>query len=262
MTGKTTVPEPRKKAWLFRGLTFYACATLAMLCTSSLVHAVSFSISPTTSTTGTFVLRFSSNSRSYVFFVETTDGGESIIHSISDTPYSGSAAVSKPNGTYRYRLKYCYSYTSGSPGGCTLSSERTVVVNRASASSAVDMRYSYDALGRLSEVRENGAAERTYCYDDAGNRVAVVEGSVTGGGCAALQPISAPTGLSFYSHQGGGYNVYWNAVQGATRYELKLDNNELPVIDGGDTTFFATHSGRPVWIQACNEFTCSAKAYY
>lgn len=126
----------------------------------------------------------------------------------------------------------------------------------------VQKHYEYDALGRLTSVKQNGVVNKGYCYDDAGNREIV---NSTGGGenCASAQPISAPTGLTATWIYGRSWEIEWDAVPNATHYILKTGHGEA-TIDGGNTTIFATFEldDNAVWIRACDDFTCSSRAYF
>ena len=66
--------------------------------------------------------------------------------------------VGKSNGTYQYYVETCNS-------GCTRSNTVTVMIGQAK-----NIKYTYDALGRLVCVNDTVNGDRNYQYDDAGNR--------------------------------------------------------------------------------------------
>ena len=61
------------------------------------------------------------------------------------------------------------------------------------AQAASTTKYTYDALGRVRTVQENGAAAESYQYDPAGNRCKVVVGVHSNTGyCGSTQNINRP----------------------------------------------------------------------
>ncbi|TVZ37114.1 YD repeat-containing protein, partial [Alteromonadaceae bacterium 2753L.S.0a.02] len=138
-----------------------------------------------------------------------------------------------------------------------------------SVKSSVALDYSYDALGRLEEVKEDNAAIIAYCYDAAGNRYNVVHnaGSDSCPDEPAPQLPAIVTGLSISSSQGGGYVVSWSPVSDAIWYEVNLPapdaafpNQQPPIrIDSPQTTM-TTSTQRPINVRACNYYGCSIDA--
>lgn len=234
---------------------------------SGSAYAISFSVSPSTSTNGSFQVSYSSNSRFYVFMVElNSDGTSTIISSEGGAPSSGSMLVTKSNGTYGYRLRLCDSQTLGYAGNCAYTTVKSVQVNRTSSGGAVDLGYQYDELGRLTLVSANGTTKSGYCYDEAGNRTVVTDSSQITDPCDLYEEevIPPPGSLNYYTHTGGGYTITWSVVPGATHYNLKLSNEQYPVIhDIYQTTYYTSGPNEaPVWIQACSATSCSSKAYF
>jgi YD repeat-containing protein len=164
-------------------------------------------------------------------------------------------------GSYLFRVRACN--TVGGYTRCSgFRTSGAVAVN-----APVDVDYRYDALGRLTQVREDGAVKTGYCYDDAGNRDAVIAGGGGGDSCASAQPLGSPTGLTAVMHAGNGYDLSWTAVTGATYYNLKLNKFDstqpgaatlFPVVQ---TPAYSTPPGyAPEWVQACDDIGCGAKA--
>jgi YD repeat-containing protein len=129
------------------------------------------------------------------------------------------------------------------------------------------LKYTYDALGRLTFVEDPINGNRDYDYDAAGNRVLV---SVNGANDAANDPAtaapSAPTARSHpATNSSGSYSVTWGEAAGSiTSYELWQANN--PAFSGVTRIFnglgFAhTVSGRIdgtyyYRVRACNGAVC------
>lgn len=124
--------------------------------------------------------------------------------------------------------------------------------------------YQYDALGRLHRVTANGVYKAEYCYDNAGNRKAVVANG--GGDCIAANTPAPPTGLRYGTHFGNGYTVNWVPSAGATYYRLTFGNWSNYTVQGGNASQFSTGANtladRPNYIRACNATACSEKAYF
>jgi YD repeat-containing protein len=124
--------------------------------------------------------------------------------------------------------------------------------------------YTYDALGRLTFVEDSQNGNRDYDYDKAGNRLLVSTSIVND---AAAEPdLPAPTGLSYNTHWGNGYDVRWTPVTGATYYRLTFGSQTNYTVQGGSSNQFSTgantSANRPNYIVACNASVCSAKAYF
>lgn len=129
-------------------------------------------------------------------------------------------------------------------------------------SAEIKEEYIYDELGRITRVKENQIVKASYCYDKTGNRKQVAVESCTE--TPIPVPPAAPTNLRAGSHAGGGFNISWSGVLGATYYELKFTNESLGTRRQTSTSY-NTPGGqgyRPVWVKACNGYTCSAKAYF
>lgn len=240
---------------------------LALLLFSALVQSATISSTTPSSADGTFTVSYGSNTSYYAYIIElSSDGSDQIILAESGSKTSGSVKVTKPNGTYGYLVRWCDRLTGGYAGNCRNSGVRNITVNKTSSVTAVGLAYSYDALGRLVTVKENSTAKVGYCYDEAGNRRGVAQGSAASDPCSAYpdEPLPPPSNLSSFIHTGGGSTINWGMVPGATYYRLRLDNGTQIIInDVYQTTYYTnTFAESPYWIQACDSETCSIKAYF
>jgi YD repeat-containing protein len=92
---------------------------------------------------------------------------------------------------------------------------------------AQTLKYTYDALGRVTFVEDATNGNRDYDYDNAGNRLLVSINTANDDVAKPAEPgvPAAPTGLTVrgpFSPTGDGYNFSWNPVAGATSYEGQL----------------------------------------
>lgn len=176
------------------------------------------------------------------------------------TTWSRSPAA---NTRYRYQVRawYIWNGQTSPPTDWVTSNEIYL------PSGTVYEDYQYDALGRLTQVMEDGWEAGGYCYDAAGNRYQVDTGG--GGEECPLEPFpAAPTGLAYTWNCCPTYRISWNAVPGATYYTLKLDNSTYPTVNAPATEYYAApvdpsqNPPVPVWIQSCNSNGCSNRAYF
>lgn len=128
----------------------------------------------------------------------------------------------------------------------------------------VSESYQYDALGRLRQVHENSQLKVNYCYDAAGNRVEVSQADRSEQECidlaSQLDGLPKPGGATISSSQGGLY-AHWQAVSGASYYQLSY-NGQIKVISG--LSYYSNENviSRFDWVQACDSSACGAKAYF
>jgi len=255
-------------------LNLIGAVCLALLVLSGPGRAASLNL-PSSSSGESFTVAYSGNSHYFVFLLEYTSSNSTVIHSASGSPASDSFTIQKPNGTYGYRLRLCDRMTGFLPTNCTNSPVKQITVNRSSGGGAVTLDYTYDALGRLELAKENGSTKAGYCYDKAGNRLALTgsddpcatSGGSGGGSGSEPEVPPAPTGLNYHTHTGGGYTINWNAVSGVSHYRLRLVNNAPdpgPYTVSPDQTTYYTNTSEeiPKWIQACNNNGCSTRAFF
>jgi hypothetical protein len=96
------------------------------------------------------------------------------------------------------------------------------------AAAGATLKYTYDALGRLTFVEDPVNGNLDYDYDAAGNRLLVSVG--TADDAAADPETAAPTAPGELNHpasnSSGSYPVTWGEAEGrVTSYELWQANN-------------------------------------
>lgn len=129
------------------------------------------------------------------------------------------------------------------------------------------LKYSYDALGRLTFVEDPANGNRDYDYDAAGNRILVSVG--TGDDAASDPTTAAPSAPAELSHpatnSSGSYSIAWGEAAGrTTSYELWQAND--PSFSGATRiysgiAFSHTVTGRIdgtyyYRVRACNGSAC------
>lgn len=188
-------------------------------------------------------------------------------------PSSSSRSSSSIALTSSSRSSSSVALTSSSRSSSSRSSSSVALTSssRSSSSAAAiqskTTRYTYDALGRLTFVEDPQNGNRDYDYDAAGNRLQV---STNTANDATAEPgvssIAAPTGLSYNTHWGNGYDVRWTPVSGATYYRITFGTQTNYTVQGGSSNQFSTGANtsadHPNYIVACNPTLCSAKAYF
>lgn len=108
-----------------------------------------------------------------------------------------------------------------------------LVLAGASAQAAT-ATYSYDALGRLSQVIDDTGKVAIYYYDKAGNRDRVVTGTITGIPASITVPASSTT---------GSYTISWGLATGTvTAYQLYEATN--PTFTGETLLYTGTSRSR------------------
>jgi|GEM_PF-4538148 len=142
---------------------------------ATLSFAQSFQV-PSTSSTGQFTITYSATS-TLGLIEELNPSGT--WQTIGGGQVSGSLSVAKTtSGTYTYRMKNCTGGRMGLTCAVVTGTKSIVVALQSSSSSvappssqsSVATRYIYDALGRITEVRQNAITVEGYEYDKTGNR--------------------------------------------------------------------------------------------
>ncbi|MES1195924.1 MAG: hypothetical protein ABUL58_03170 [Steroidobacter sp.] len=145
------------------------------------------------------------------------------------------------------------------------------------------IKYTYDALGRLTFVNDTINGNRDYDYDKAGNRLFVAVGTATD---ATAEPgnqppppsqpppppppvPAAPTGLFSTQNSNCSWLASWSASQYATSYIFRdaSGNHQLTVtttsvVYGFSSCSISPPTEKPKWVQACNASGCSAKSNF
>jgi YD repeat-containing protein len=128
--------------------------------------------------------------------------------SISSTPMISSSSISS--------TPVISSSSLPSSRGSSSSSSSAVVIQ------SKTIRYTYDALGRLTFVEDSQNGNRDYDYDKAGNRLLV---STSTANDTAAEPVTvilpAPTGLYKSLIGNCAWRATWNPVSGAAKYLVK-----------------------------------------
>jgi hypothetical protein len=135
------------------------------------------------------------------------------------------------------------------------------------------IKYTYDALGRLTFVNDTLNGNRDYDYDKAGNRLLVSVGTAND---AAAEPGSpppttppAPTGLVANQNSSCSWQATWSASSGATSYKFndvsglhQLTVTTTTVTYGFSSCSITPSAEKPKWVQACNANGCSVKSNF
>lgn len=131
-----------------------------------------------------------------------------------------------------------------------------------SAQSAT-LRYTYDALGRVTFVEDTVNGNRDYDYDAAGNRTQMSVGNPDENSPPPISIPAPPTSLRAWGpiSQYGGYSATWVGNDGADYYELRTNGGKYHTIQAGQQ-LKVTDTTRAKWVRACNTAGCSAKAYF
>lgn len=121
---------------------------------------------PSSSNTGSYSISWSSVSGATTYTLQEKIGSGAWI-TIQNSSSVNRSFNGKTSNSYSYRVSACNSV------GCSAYIAAKTIVVKLSVSHV----YTYDALGRLTRVNENGAIKNAYCYDAAGNRTVVTAGS-------------------------------------------------------------------------------------
>jgi YD repeat-containing protein len=130
------------------------------------------------------------------------------------------------------------------------------------------LRYQYDALGRLTFTEDSVNGNRDFDYDKAGNRLFVATGTPSddAAGPSTPPPPAKPTGLNAYRFADCVYKATWNAVPGATSYDVFDTRGNKQTTSGLSVdvpcTLGQPESNKPNRVYACNSYGCSEKAYF
>lgn len=121
---------------------------------------------PSSSTTGSYTVNWNSVAGATTYTLQEKAGSGAWI-TIQNSSSTSRSFNGKTSNNYSYRVSAC-----NSVGCSTYVAAKTIAVTL-----SVNLVYTYDALGRLTRVDENGAIKNSYCYDAAGNRTVVSAGS-------------------------------------------------------------------------------------
>lgn len=123
-------------------------------------------------------------------------------------------------------------------------------------------------LGNVLSVNVTGLQQlTTYSFevrarDGAGNVGSARKASFT----TKQGPPAAPTGLSYSQNANCSWRASWNAVVGATRYEVADTKLNVQSVTG--TTAYIScpyndpQANKPKWVQACNAAGCGTRANF
>ena len=141
----------------------------------------------------------------------------------------------------------------------------------AALSIAGDTVYTYDALGRLIKVVRPDGVETNYTLDAAGNRTLLTEG-LPPPPPPPPGPPPAPTGLQSNQNSQCSFYAQWNAVSGATSYQIRdwSGSFNYSVTTTNTSYSFCAAPGytgnppdyRPKWVKACNANGCGTQANF
>lgn len=151
-----------------------------------------------------------------------------------------------------------------------------LIVLSSVALGANTIKYTYDALGRLTFVNDTLNGNRDYDYDKAGNRLLVSTGTAND---AAAEPSTGtgtgapglPTNLVANQNSSCSWQASWTAPTGpaATSYIFRdvsglhqLTVTTTSVSYGFSSCSIDPLTEKPKWVQACNASGCSAKANF
>jgi YD repeat-containing protein len=136
-------------------------------------------VAPYTSENGSFSITWSGAStppsNATVSSILYECGAPAPIQRASSTAPTGSYSVTgKAPGNYYFYVEDCVFPYQAAPN-CKKTPQKIIAVKMPSSLNTAGEAYDYDALGRLNNVKVEGAAKTTYDYDKAGNRKSVVE---------------------------------------------------------------------------------------
>lgn len=126
----------------------------------------------------------------------------------------------------------------------------------------------WTALGNVLKVNVTGLQQiTTYSFevrarDGAGNLGSARKASFT----TKAAPPAAPTGLSYSQNANCSWKASWNALVGATRYEVADTKLNVQSVTG--TTAYIScpyndpQANKPKWVQACNAAGCGTRANF
>ena len=156
------------------------------------------------------------------------------------------------------------------------------------------IKYSYDALGRLTFVDNPLNGNRDYDYDKAGNRLKVSQGTANDAaaepsGTPPAQPSASvpaqpgsttipapPTGLFSTQNSPCSWSASWSGSLGTINYKFRdasglhtltvnspyvpLTANTVSVAYGFSSCSISQPlTEKPLWVQACNAVGCSSQ---
>lgn len=153
----------------------FSLFTLILMQISQAANAALSLTAPVTDEDGNFTLSWTGGG-AYALVQEKINGIYTTFNGMSGA--SGSQTITgKAPGTYYYRIQsYCQTGPY-SPTACDYRDATVVVTGFASPASPSGVKYTYDALGRLTKVEDPQNGNVDYKYDAAGNRTNVTRGA-------------------------------------------------------------------------------------
>lgn len=130
------------------------------------------------------------------------------------------------------------------------------------------LRYTYDALGRLTFVEDNVNGNRDYGYDPAGNRVSVTVGSSANGADgsppAMLDTPTASSCSQIASGSPGPHQARWTSASDPAYFLIRAEPSTVQFIRvSGTTRSYVFSNAVCKWVMACNvDDVCTNKAYF
>lgn len=128
--------------------------------------------------------------------------------------------------------------------------------------------YTYDALGRLTFVKDPYAGNRDYDYDKAGNRLMVAVG-VANDDVSEPGAPTAPTGLQSNHFADCAHRAAWNpSVSLAPGLYYSVRETKGSYQNTTATSIYVEctrgnpNSNKPRSVTACNSIGCSAEVYF
>lgn len=181
---------------------------------------------------------------------------------------SSSSSVSSSSSSLSSTSSSKSSSSTSSISSSSSVTSSSAVSSQSSSSVGIDsvvVKYTYDALGRLTFIEDSQNGNRDYDYDPAGNRLVVAVG---GSDDAAVVP--QPPGVTMSLSSGYISNCAWRAdwavTLGATHYYFKSTQSDPIRLTANTITFSCPdnnpNANRPVWVESCNSVGCGPRANF